>query len=79
MFGLQFYGECWGGPGACQSHSKHGESNHCVGQNFTPCDLDADSECVGEGNSNFVYLLLDGNLCCADECLTLVLLSLKHF
>ena len=24
------------------------------------CDLNDDSECIGKGNANFVYLLLEG-------------------
>ena len=60
MFGLQNYGECWSGSDACDQYSRHGDSNLCIGNNYTTCDLNDDSECIGKGNANFVYLLLEG-------------------
>lgn len=60
MFGLQYYGECWSGPESCDQYSRHGDSQLCIGKNYTRCDIDDESECVGESNVNFVYLLLEG-------------------
>ena len=60
MFGLQYYGECWSGPDSCDQYSRYGDSQLCIGKNYTRCDVNDDSECVGEGNANFVYLLLEG-------------------
>ncbi|CAH3126487.1 unnamed protein product, partial [Porites lobata] len=60
MFGLQNYGECWSGSDACDQYSRHGDSKLCIGNNYTMCDLNDDSECIGKGNANFVYLLLEG-------------------
>lgn len=60
MFGLQHYGECWSGPDSCDLYSRHGDSQLCIGKNYTRCDINDESECVGESNANFVYLLLEG-------------------
>ena len=60
MFGLQNYGECWSGSDACDQYSRHGDSKLCIGNNYTMCDLNDDRECIGKGNANFVYLLLEG-------------------
>lgn len=60
MFGLQYYGECWSGPESCDQYDRHGDSQLCIGKNHTRCNIDDESECVGEGNVNFVYLLLEG-------------------
>ena len=60
MFGLQNYGECWSGSDACDQYSRHGDSKLCIGNNYTMCDLNDDGECIGKGNANFVYLLLEG-------------------
>lgn len=59
MFGLQHYGECWSGPDSCDLYSRHGDSQLCIGKNYTRCDINDESECVGESNANFVYLLLE--------------------
>ena len=63
MFGLQNYGECWSGSDACDQYSRHGDSQLCIGANYTMCDINDDSECTGQGNANFVYLLLEGEYC----------------
>ena len=60
MFGLQNYGECWSGPDACDQYSRHGDSHLCIGQNYTLCDINDNNECIGKGDTNFVYLLLEG-------------------
>lgn len=59
MFGLQHYGECWSGPGSCDQYTLHGESQLCIGKNFTMCNINDEGECVGKANANFVYLLLE--------------------
>jgi len=59
MFGLQNYGECWSGSESCDQYSRHGDSQLCIGQNYTMCDINDDNECIGRGGANFVYLLLE--------------------
>ncbi|XP_031571018.1 uncharacterized protein LOC116305279 [Actinia tenebrosa] len=59
MFGLQYYGECWAGAGACDTYGQLGYSQHCVSRNYTRCDNDDENECVGGANANYVYLLTE--------------------
>ena len=59
-FGLQFYGECWSGSDSCDQYSRYGDSEYCIGQNYTRCDINDDTECMGQQSTNFVYLLLEG-------------------
>lgn len=58
FFGLQFFGECWSGPGA--NFARDGPSKNCIGSNFKPCnEKDPESACVGRQFTNFVYKLVD--------------------
>lgn len=68
MFGLQNYGECWSGSESCDQYSRHGDSQLCIGQNYTMCDINDDNECIGKGGANFVYLLLEGKYCTPSSC-----------
>ena len=59
MFGLQFYGECWSGPFAVFNYSRDGKSNKCI-MNLdkpTACVQGEAKECVGQQNTNYIYML----------------------
>ena len=45
FYGIQYYGECWGGPG---QYNRHGKSANCarIGGAY-----------VGKGFANYVYML----------------------
>ena len=45
FFGIQFYGECWGGPG---QYDRHGKSKKCVWMS---------GAYVGKRLANYVYML----------------------
>jgi len=55
VFGLQFYGECWSGPGL-DTYSKVGlaKESDCVGPQYKPCNKFT-RHCVGSQFKNFVY------------------------
>ncbi|KAK3754865.1 hypothetical protein QZH41_011339, partial [Actinostola sp. cb2023] len=62
VFGLQFYGECWGGSNGEMLFSKDGPSNDCIQQLSDPKECvksDPFSECVGAANTNYIYRLTD--------------------
>lgn len=59
MFGLQYYGECWAGSGSCGTYDTFGKSQLCYGKNYTKCDNDEATECVGGPHANYVYLLTE--------------------
>ena len=63
-FGLQFWGECWGGPSL--EYDKYGPSAECKANTKDPatgkygsCDDASAGECVGLQWSNYVYKLKD--------------------
>ena len=45
-FGIQFYGECWGGQDKSTSYDMHGKSTNCVMG-------------VGKEYTNYVYKMID--------------------
>lgn len=53
-FGLQFYGECWSGD-SHQYYRDGKKDGKCYGPDFKPCDDNADTECVGEAFTNYIY------------------------
>ncbi|XP_068756342.1 matrilin-2-like isoform X2 [Montipora capricornis] len=59
VFGLQFYGECWSGPFAEFNYSRDGNSDNCIMnlQAPTACVKDDPKECVGQKNTNYIYML----------------------
>ncbi|KXJ23691.1 coadhesin [Exaiptasia diaphana] len=62
VFGLQFYGECWGGPSGEAVYSKDGPSNNCIQNLEVPRDCSKEdhlSECVGGPKTNYIYYLMD--------------------
>ncbi|XP_048578036.1 uncharacterized protein LOC116611466 [Nematostella vectensis] len=59
LFGIQFYGECWAGAGACDMYDQQGTSLRCVGQDFRSCDNSDNQACAGGPNANYVYLLTE--------------------
>lgn len=71
-FGLQFYGECWGGVNGSETYSMFGPapSTKCVmdyayTENNEPngwkyCDISSEQECVGVQRTNYVYILDEG-------------------
>lgn len=64
VFGLQFYGECWGGPNGEALFSKDGPSDNCIQQLTKPfacVQQDPFTECVGGENTNFIYRLVDNS------------------
>ena len=59
-FGIQYFGECWSGPGHL-SFRKHGTSSACKSAAFQQCNVKAGSRrclCTGDQHSNYVYKLL---------------------
>ncbi|XP_027050931.1 uncharacterized protein LOC113678252 [Pocillopora damicornis] len=56
VFGLQFYGECWSGVNAENTYRQDGPSQECLTIDFLKCGPQ-DKYCVGEQNTNFVYML----------------------
>ena len=54
-FGLQYYGECYGGHESTRRYDHYGRSSKCTGQNYQPCNDDSSTECVGKGFTNYVY------------------------
>lgn len=54
-FGLQYYGECYGGHESSRRYDHYGRSSACTGQNYQPCNDDSSTECVGKGFTNYVY------------------------
>jgi hypothetical protein len=66
VFGLQFYGECWGGPNGEMLFSKDGPTDTCIQQLTKPYACvkhDPFSECVGGENTNYIYRLTDNSKC----------------
>ena len=59
MFGLQHYGECWSGPFAVFNYSKDGKSDKCLMnlEKPTACVKGDPKECVGQPNTNYIYML----------------------
>lgn len=57
-FSLQYYGECFGGPGKNKEFKKYGRSDSCVDGFYGPCENPEEGECVGKANANFVYKLI---------------------
>ncbi|XP_022788874.1 uncharacterized protein LOC111328661 [Stylophora pistillata] len=63
-FGIQFYGECWSGPNACDTYDKYGKSDECFcsvggssGKSYPRYDPEHE-HClgpVGGSLANFVY------------------------
>ena len=73
-FGLQFWGECWGGP--TLQFDRDGPSSHCkstlkdpITDELPSCDLSTNDECVGMANTNFVYKrrTINKNPCIAND------------
>jgi len=71
VFGLQFYGECWGQQNGTERYSMFGtaKDTSCVmdyeyidnkisGMKY--CDILSDQECVGVQSTNYVYILEEG-------------------
>ncbi|XP_078375577.1 coadhesin-like isoform X1 [Oculina patagonica] len=69
-FGLQFYGECWGGQDGKMTYSMFGtaKESRCVMDytyaNNKPtgwkhCDISSEQECVGSQRTNYVYILTE--------------------
>lgn len=54
-FGLQFYGECYGGHESQRKYDHYGRTSSCTGVNYKPCDDDSSSACVGQAFTNYVY------------------------
>ena len=59
MFGLQTYGECWSGQFAEFNYSKDGKSDKCIMnvEKPTACVKGDPKECVGQYNTNYIYML----------------------
>eukprot|EP00794_Sanderia_malayensis_P000211 gene211-827_t len=57
-FGLQFYGECWSGPSAEERYAMQGPSSYCLGVDYKPCVDKAETECVGQAATNYIYELV---------------------
>merc|ERR550519_139258 len=57
FFGLQFFGECWSGPGV--TYARDGPSDDCRGTDFKACSDDPDRPCVGRAFTNYVYKVVD--------------------
>ena len=71
VFGLQFYGECWGEQNGKEKYSMFGTAldtrcvmdytytdNKITGWKY--CDISSEQECVGEKKTNYVYILQEG-------------------
>ena len=59
-FGVEYYGECWGG--SSDSYYRHGPTGHChmVKDDqcaFEDCDIQRKKLCVGRDFSLYVYKL----------------------
>ena len=50
FFAIQFYGECWSGPGSENTYAKHGSSTRCT----------LKAPLVGKRRANYVYMLTTG-------------------
>ncbi|XP_020622801.1 coadhesin-like isoform X3 [Orbicella faveolata] len=68
VFGLQFYGECWGQVNGTETYSMFGAAKHtsCVMDyaytdnkisGLKHCDILSEQECVGVHSTNYVYRL----------------------
>ena len=58
MIGIQFYGECWPGPGGDLPYDLYGSSDTCIDGNFKKALKNATSTCgavTGADSTNFVY------------------------
>ena len=58
-FGLQFYGECWSGPGELR-YNKYGKSKKCIDGNFRSkkCTSPNGNRCTGQEHANYVYQII---------------------
>ena len=59
VFGIQYYSECWTGPGNV-TYMTYGKSNKCIDGKFEACSnrLSDGKLCAGRGYVNYVYELL---------------------
>ena len=58
VFGLQFYGECWGGLNAGDTFATYGHSKNCANEFYGECE-ENERICIGRANANFVYALIE--------------------
>ena len=56
VFGLQFYGECWGGLNAGDTFAMYGHSKNCANEFYGECE-ENERICIGRANANFVYAI----------------------
>ena len=59
-FGLQFFGECWSDAQVEERYKRYGKSSECVGFEYKTCSDEDENECVGGGNKNYVYKIVEG-------------------
>eukprot|EP00112_Aurelia_sp_Birch-Aquarium-sp1_P014794 Seg3210.1 transcript_id=Seg3210.1/GoldUCD/mRNA.D3Y31 product="Zinc metalloproteinase nas-6" protein_id=Seg3210.1/GoldUCD/D3Y31 len=55
-FGLQYYSECWSGPGNIP-FGIYGTCNRCLNGKFETCSDKDEKPCAGRGFTNYVYKL----------------------
>ena len=58
-FGLQFFAECWSDAQAKERYNRYGKSSVCTGFEYKTCNDKDENECVGGGNKNYVYEIVD--------------------